>query len=365
MGGGDVASALAAGCPVILKAHSAHPRTSEKVALAVLRAAKASGMPEGVYSVLYGRIGVDLIEHPEIKAVGFTGSFDGGKMLQEKAMARSEPIPVFAEMGSVNPVFILPEAIRGPAALKVAEALAASITLGACQFCTNPGSIFLTNSSDAEVFLKELAKLIAATPTAPMLTTGIRDSYRQAVDRNIKHGAKVVASAAGEDPARPMLLSAPAAQLLKDWTLAEEMFGAASVVFHASSHDEVLEVASRIAGQLTATVFATSGDLAAHPKLVPTITRKVGRVVFNAVPTGVAVNDSMHHGGMWPASTDSRFTSVGTAAIDRFARPVCFQGMPPELQPAELRDDNPLGIVRIVNGIRTRSALGEETRSRL
>lgn len=279
-------------------------------------------------------------------------------------MARPEPIPVFAEMGSINPVFILPEAISGPGAAKVAETLAASITLGAGQFCTNPGSIFLTKSPDADVFLKELGKHIASTPTVPMLTTGIRDSYRRAVERNIKHGATVIASASGDDPARPTLLSAPASQLLEDWTLGEEAFGPASVVFFASSHEEVLEVASRIPGQLTATVFATSGDLAAHQNLVPTITRKVGRVVFNGVPTGVAVNDSMQHGGPWPASTDSRFTSVGTAAIDRFTRPVCFQGMPSELQPPELRNENPLGIVRIVNGVRTRRGLGEELRER-
>lgn len=360
--GGDTASALAAGCPVVMKAHSAHPRTSELVARCVVRAAQASGMPEGVYSILYGRVGVELVEHPAIKAIGFTGSYGGGRMLADKAAARPEPIPVFAEMGSINPVFVLPEAIRGEKAASVAATLAASIVQGAGQFCTNPGSIFLTDSPDAQTFLAELAKHIAATPTAPMLTPSIRDSYRGAVESMMKHGARVVSQGSGNDPARPTLLCAPASAFLADKELSEEMFGPASCVFLAESDKLLVDVANNAQGQLTSSIMATDGDLAKYPHLVAAISRKVGRVIFNGVPTGVAVVDSMQHGGPFPASTDARFTSVGTAAIYRFARPLSYQGMPVALQPPELRNDNPLGIVRVVNGIRTKGAVGEEVR---
>lgn len=195
-----------------------------------------------------------------------------------------------------------------------------------------------------------------------MLTTGIRDSYRAAVERMVAHGARVVSESAGNDPARPALLSAPASALLSDKELAEEMFGPASCVFLAENDKWLQDVANNIQGQLTASVWATDGDLASYPELVPALSRKVGRVVFNAVPTGVAVCDSMQHGGPFPASTDARFTSVGTAAIYRFARPICYQGMPPALQPAELRNENPLGILRVVNGIRTKRPVGEEVR---
>jgi len=320
-------------------------------------------MPEGIYSVLYGRVGVELVEHPAIKAVGFTGSYSGGRMLADKAAARPEPIPVFAEMGSINPVFVLPESIRGEAAATVAATLAASIVQGAGQFCTNPGSIFLADSPDAQVFLAELAKHIAATPTAPMLTPSIRDSYRHAVGNMMKHGARVVSEGAGSDPARPTLLCAQASDLLADKELAEEMFGPASCVFLAKDDHMLLDVANNCAGQLTSTIFGSKSDIMKYQDLIAAISRKVGRVVFNGVPTGVAVVDSMSHGGPFPASTDARFTSVGTAAIYRFARPISYQGMPAELQPAELRNENPLGIVRVVNGIRTKGAVGEEVKA--
>jgi len=355
--GGDTASALAAGCPVVMKAHSAHPKTSDLVGKAVIRAARAQGMPEGVFSMVYGRVGLELVKHPAIKAIGFTGSYSGGRMFTDAAAARPEPIPVFAEMGSINPVFLLPEAIQGDGAASVATALAASITQGAGQFCTNPGSIFVVDSPDVQVFLRVLASKIAATPTQPMLTPGIRDAYRAAVDSLISHGARAIASGAGDDPARPMLLSAPASALLKDAELAEECFGPCSCVFLADSPKTLLAVLGKLGGQLTGTIFATDGDLAKCPELVPAVSRKVGRVVFNAVPTGVAVCESMQHGGPFPASTDARFTSVGTGAIDRFIRPVCYQSLPPALQPAELRNENPLGIMRIVNSVRSREPL--------
>lgn len=362
--GGDTASALAAGCPVVMKAHSAHPKTSELVGKALLRAAQATGMPEGVYSMVYGRVGLELVKHPAIKAIGFTGSYSGGRMFADVAAARPEPIPVFAEMGSINPVFLLPEAIQGGKAATVAATLAASITMGAGQFCTNPGSIFVVDGPDAQAFVKALAEKIAAAPTAPMLTPGICDAYRGAVNALISHGAHVVASATGDDPARPMLLSAPAGALLKDMNLAEECFGPSSCIFVAQNLQEMLAATAKLGGQLTATVWATDNDLAAHPELVPLVTSKVGRVVFNSVPTGVAVCDSMQHGGPFPAATDSRFTSVGTGAIDRFVRPVCFQGMPVALQPPELGDENSLGIMRIVNGVRTREAIETDSNKR-
>jgi NADP-dependent aldehyde dehydrogenase len=359
--GGDTASALAAGCPVVMKAHSAHPKTCELVGMCIMRAAKANAMPEGVYSMVYGRIGVQLVEHPHIKAIGFTGSYGGGRMFADIAAKRPEPIPVFAEMGSINPVFVLPDAIRGDAAVSVATTLAASIVQGAGQFCTNPGSIFVVDSPDAQRFVKTLAEKIAATPTAPMLTPGIRDAYRSAVDTMAKHGANIVASGAGTDPARPTLLSAPASALLKSSDLAEEAFGPSSMVFLGASSDELMSALAKLGGQLTATIWATDADLAAHPEVVPALAAKVGRLIFNGVPTGVAVCDAMQHGGPFPAASDSRFTSVGTGAIDRFVRPVCFQSMPAKLQPAELRDENPLGIMRVVNGVRSRGSLADVT----
>merc|ERR1712166_1602800 len=246
--GGDSASALAAGCPVVMKAHSAHPKTSDLVGKAVIRAARAQGMPEGVFSMVYGRVvGLELVKHPAIKAIGFTGSYSGGRMFTDAAAARPEPIPVFAEMGSINPVFVLPEAIQGDGAASVATALAASITQGAGQFCTNPGSIFVVDSPDVQVFLSVLALKIAATPTQPMLTPGIRDAYRAAVDSLISHGARAIASGAGDDPARPMLLSAPASALLKDAELAEECFGPCSCVFLADSPKTLLAVLGKLA----------------------------------------------------------------------------------------------------------------------
>lgn len=222
----------------------------------------------------------------------------------------------------------------------------------------------MVDSADAQSFLKTLAEKIAETPTQPMLTTGIRDAYRAAVDALVQHGAKVVASGSGTDPARPTLLSAPASALLKDLALAEECFGPGSCVFVADNTQQMLDVTAKLGGQLTATVWATDGDLAANPELVPAISKKVGRVVFNSVPTGVLVCDSMQHGGPFPASTDARFTSVGTAAFDRFVRPVCYQGMPVALQPLEIRDENPLGIMRVVNGVRTRSAVDNDSSKR-
>lgn len=363
--GGDTASALAAGCPVVMKAHSAHPRTSDLVGQAIIRAARAQGMPEGVYSMVYGRVGLSLVKHAAIKAIGFTGSYKGGRMFADAAAARPEPIPVFAEMGSINPVFLLPQAIQGDAAVNVATALAGSITQGAGQFCTNPGSIFVVNSPDAQVFLKALAEKIAATPTQPMLTPAIRDGYRAAVDSLIALGARALASGAGDDPARPMLLSAPASALLKNSDLAEECFGPSSCVFLAESPKEMLDIVGSIGGQLTGTIYATDGDLANLPDLAPALAGKVGRVVFNSVPTGVAVCESMQHGGPFPASSDARFTSVGTGAIDRFIRPVCYQGMPSALHPPELRDDNPLGIMRTLNNVKTRDSIeGDNSKRR-
>lgn len=361
--GGDTASALAAGCPVVVKAHAAHPRTSDLVGQAIIRAARSQDMQEGVFSMIYGgQIGLRLVKHPEIKAIGFTGSYKAGRLFADAAAARPEPIPVFAEMASINPVFVLPQAIQGEAAAKVATTLAGSITQGAGQFCTNPGAIVIVDSPDAQVFLKVLIEKIAATATQPMLTPAIRDNFRASIKDMISHGAELVASGTGDDPARPALLSAPASALLKDAHLAEECFGPSSCVFLADSHQTMLDVATKLAGQLTASVWATDGDLTDHAKLVPVISRKVGRVVFNDVPTGVAVCESMQHGGPFPASSDSRFTSVGTGAIERFARPVCYQGMPTALQPAELRDDNPLGIMRILNGVRTRDPVQSESK---
>lgn len=363
--GGDTVSALAAGCPVVVKAHPAHPGTSELAARAVLAAAAQAGVPAGVFSMVHGAspaVGQALVAHPAVQAVGFTGSFRGGRALLDAAAHRPQPIPVFAEMGSANPLFVLPDALatRGEA---IAAALAASVTLGCGQFCTNPGLTFVAPSPAADAFVARLGALLAEAPAGTMVHSGIKAAYDAAlVAVAAIPGVALAARASGpgenpETEARAALLVTDAAAFAESDRLGEEIYGPATLAVRCGSREELLAAARRLSGHLTATVHATEADLADFPELLPLLARKAGRVVLNGVPTGVEVTHAMHHGGPWPATTDPRATSVGTAAILRFARPVSFQGVPSAHLPEELQDANPRGIWRLVEGRLTKDAL--------
>lgn len=343
--GGDTASAFAAGCPVIVKAHHAHPGTSELVGLAVSEAVKSCGLPEGVFSLLYGagnEVGTALIKHPLIKAGGFTGSRAGGRALFDAASSRPEPISFYAEMSSVNPVIILPGALNERSD-QIAAGLHGSVTLGAGQFCTNPGLIFLADNEESEAFARKLGELIAGTAEQTMLTTAISTSYRNGVSSRVSH--KSVRSVCG---AHAALFQTTATEFLAHPELAEELFGPSTLVVTYS--DQLIELVNALEGQLTATIHGTEDDLRANADLIRLLETKAGRLVFNGFPTGVEVGHAMVHGGPYPATSDGRSTSVGTRAIYRFARQVCFQDFPTAALPAELQDENPLGIRRMIDG---------------
>jgi alpha-ketoglutaric semialdehyde dehydrogenase len=353
--GGDTASALAAGCPVIAKAHPAHPATSEVAAHAVIAAAHATGMPSGVFSLLQSTrndIARTLVQHRHVRAVGFTGSLRAGRALFDAAADRPEPIPVYAEMGSVNPVFILPGAIAERAA-SFAEGLKDSVTLGVGQFCTNPGLTIGIADSGFDNFLQQLDRLMRVSPAGTMLTTAIHRSYEAGVLRLTGIGGVSTTRSsvtAPESQALPSLFVTDATVFSRHHEVAEELFGPSTVVVRCGSRDELYDVARQLEGQLTATIHGTSADLEEYAPLVSILEKKVGRIIVNSFPTGVEVCSSMQHGGPYPATTDSRATSVGTAAINRFARPVAYQSFPQALLPVELRDGNPRGIWRLVNG---------------
>ena len=356
--GGDTASALAAGCPVIVKAHPAHPGTAEMVAGAVLAAAARTGMPDGVFSMLYDaghEVGQALVIHPRVKAVGFTGSRSGGRALMDLAAARPEPIPVFAEMSSVNPVFLLPGALaeRGE---KIAAGLAASVTMGVGQFCTNPGLVIVDRASDTAAFREELTKFISAAAPGVMLTAGICRNYALgrgrlgALPGVTKLGA--APEAGGGNHGSPAVYAVDAARVLASDAYTEEIFGPSTLLITADGPAEMLALAESLEGQLTATVHGTAADLAGAAELLTMLEQRAGRLVCNGFPTGVEVNHSIVHGGPYPATSDGRSTSVGAGAILRFVRPVCWQDFPEEALPAELQEGNPLGIPRTVNGRR-------------
>jgi NADP-dependent aldehyde dehydrogenase len=353
--GGDTASALAAGCPVVFKAHPAHPATCELVGKAIIDAAHQCDLPDGVFSLLQGdttQVGMALVQHPLVQAIGFTGSFRGGKAIYDAAVRREVPIPVYAEMGSTNPVFLLPGALRERAG-ELAKGLAASITLGVGQFCTNPGVFVHCQGAGADQFVAQLTEAMGQAPGGYLLTGGIRDAYIKGVEQLRAGGAQVLAqrhAGAGSRQVAPALLQADVATALAHPHLTEEVFGPASVGIVAPDRDQMLHFAASLGGHLTATVHGTPQDLAEYADLVDLLTTKVGRVVINGYPTGVEVSHAMVHGGPYPATTDSRSTSVGTAAIGRFARPVCYQGFPAELLPPALQDHNPLNIWRLVDG---------------
>lgn len=353
--GGDTTSALAAGCTVVFKAHAAHPGTCEMVGSAIARAAKETGMPEGTFSMVHGKsnaVGLTLVRHADIKAVGFTGSFRGGKALFDVANSRPVPIPVYAEMGSTNPVFILPDAMRqGKETL--AKDLAASVTLGVGQFCTNPGLVFYQQEKDTK-FAESLSRSLEGIAPGVMLTAYIQEAYQAGLERlSQTKGVETVFK--GRSPgngchAPAYLFRSTGDDFLKDHSLEEEVFGPSTLAVEVTGKEQLLQIARQLGGHLTATLQATEKDLAEYGELVAVLEQKVGRVIINGYPTGVEVTHAMVHGGPYPATTDSRSTSVGTDAIKRFARPVCYQNFPQNLLPEELRDGNPLNIWRMEGG---------------
>jgi 2,5-dioxopentanoate dehydrogenase len=361
--GGDTASALAAGCPVIVKGHEAHPGTSELVAKAISKAIQICNMPEGTFNLLQGNsktVGETLVKHPGIKAVGFTGSFAGGKALFDFANARKEPIPVFAEMGSTNPVFILPGILKDKE-IEIATGMANSIALGVGQFCTKPGIIFVPKSEEANQFYSELTKKINEIPAATMLTPNIKKAFDSGIQKikNIPELEELASGQAEDAPnsSSPKIFKTSINNFIKNHSLSEENFGPSSIIIESDSKETIFEVARNLEGHLTATVFGNANDLAEYGDLLTILELKVGRIVINGFPTGVEVCHSMLHGGPYPTTTAPQFTSVGSGAIKRFVRPVCFQDYPDSLLPAALKNENPLNIWRLINGSLTQSKI--------
>lgn len=351
--GGDTISALAAGCPVIYKAHPAHPETSKKVADCIHQAILKSSLPSGIFSHVEGGIdiGQELVKHPLAKAVGFTGSHKGGKALFDLANQREEPIPVYAEMGSVNPIFCFEEKLASQLE-PLAKAFVGSLTLGVGQFCTNPGLIFVPKAQ-AKAFEKAISDELNDIASAPMLHPGIAQAYYDSIQylqsREELRWVKVA------DPQHLIngstaLAEIKASDWLKDTVFQKEVFGAFAMMVVYENQDELLEIAKHLHGQLTITIWAENHELQDQLFLLNLLEEKCGRLLFKGVPTGVEVGFAMQHGGPYPSTTDARGTSVGAYAIKRFARPIAFQDMPQELLPDALKDGNPLGIWRMVNG---------------
>jgi 2,5-dioxopentanoate dehydrogenase len=355
--GGDTASALAGGNTVIVKAHAAHPGTSELVGRAVQDSVRECGLPEGVFSLLFGsgpQIGTALMKHPLVKAGGFTGSRAAGRILMDVAAARPEPIPFYAEMSSTNPVFILPGALRERGE-NIAAGLHASFTLGAGQFCTKPGMVFLPQGSGAAAFAQKLHQLVAGSAPFHLLTKAIHSSYDSAIaarktDAAVKLVAEGPQAAAGASFAVSSALFETDAAAFLDSELDAEIFGPTTLLVEHSSRDQVLAIARSLEGHLTATIHGTEEDLREFADLIAILESKVGRLVFNGFPTGVEVTHAMVHGGPYPSTSDGRSTSVGSQAIFRFTRLVCYQGFPDRALPDALKDGNPLGIWRMLDG---------------
>ncbi|TAH19920.1 MAG: aldehyde dehydrogenase (NADP(+)) [Cytophagales bacterium] len=354
--GGDTASALAAGCTVVVKAHPAHPETSGLVAKAIATALEKCGLPQHIFTHLYGKhieVGKNLVMHPLTNAVAFTGSYIGGKALFDLASQRKVPIPVFAEMGSINPVLLLPDALKSRAE-SIAQQLANSITASAGQFCTKAGILIGIESNELTDFIQHLSSFISQIKPATMLYDGIANNYDyQRKIALVQTGVNLEAQSATEaqkDEAMPTIASVMAQDFLKNPTLHEEVFGAYALIIKCKHKDEMQQIIQSLEGQLTATIIAEKEELLKHKDLVDDLKNNVGRIIINGVPTGVEVCHSMQHGGTFPATTDAHFTSVGTGAIKRFVRPICLQNFPDELLPSELQASNPLNIWRLTNG---------------
>ncbi|VEG51712.1 aldehyde dehydrogenase [Mycolicibacterium aurum] len=352
--GGDTASALAAGCPVVVKGHDAHPGTSELVARAITDAVAASGLPAGTFSLLFGSgpdLGIALVTDSRIKAVGFTGSRSGGTALVAAAAARPEPIPVYAEMSSINPVFVLGGALatRGE---ELGRAFVGSLTMGSGQFCTNPGLVIAVDSPGLTTFVAAATEAVGNAPATPMLTPNIAGNYASGVD-SLAAAADLVArgqQGGNETSCRAALFTTDAASFLKSEALQAEVFGASSLIVRCADTAEMRAVAQGIEGQLTATVHADESDLDEAGELLPLLELKAGRILFGGWPTGVEVSHAMVHGGPFPATSDSRTTSVGSRAIERYLRPVCYQDVPKSLLPSAIADGNPEHLWRRVDG---------------
>jgi alpha-ketoglutaric semialdehyde dehydrogenase len=357
--GGDTASVLASGCTVVVKAHPAHPATSALVGRVIQEAARKTNMPDGVFSLLFDNgidIGLQLVKNPLVKAVGFTGSYKAGKALYDAAVSRPEPIPVYAEMGSTNPVFILPQAMK-ERGQEIAAAYSAAVTLGVGQFCTNPGILIYQNRD--ENFKQSLKTTFEKTAGGVMLSPNMLNSYNAGVQHHLaiagveQLATTDVATGAANNAAVPVLLTADNNVFTNNPGLSEEIFGPTSIIVPVNSKKEMLEIAEDLSGHLTATVHGDAEELTDYKELLEILEQKAGRIIINGVPTGVEVCSAMVHGGPFPATTDSKTTSVGTAAIYRFTRPVCYQNMPQSLLPAALKDKNVLNIHRLVNGERS------------
>ena len=364
--GGDTASAFAARNPVIVKAHPAHPGTSELVGGAIAKAVKKRSLPSGTFSMLHGskpEVSAALVADPNVKAVAFTGSQRAGRALYDAAAQRPEPIPVFSEMGSVNPVFLLPSVLANHAEA-TAEGLYRSVTLGVGQFCTCPGLIFAAEGEGLQPFIDHLAKQMEQGIPATMLNVAIAKAFGSEFQRAASvPGVKAAVSVRESDPqkteGRPGVLTTDAKTWRKHKELHEEIFGPATVVVRCASEAEVLECAKALEGTLTATFHGTPEEIENSRELIGVLNKKAGRLISNGYPTGLEVGFATHHGGPYPASTDPRFTSVGTAAIYRFARPLCFQNFPDGALPPELQDANPRGIWRMIDGQLTKDAVSQ------
>ena len=358
--GGDTASALAAGCPVVVKGHPAHPGTSELAGQAITKAVEKCDLPEGVFSLVQGsgfEVGASLVEHPRIKAVAFTGSLAGGRALFDLASSRPEPIPVYAEMGSVNPIFLLPQALQEHGD-SLAKDFVESVTLGVGQFCTAPGLVFAIKGPSLQAFVQKAAELLSLKPPGVVLHAGIKENFQRGIKRLIS--IKGVVRVGDEDLQKagclvsPVLLQTDAKVLLENPGIGEEVFGPSAVVVACDSREEMMIAAQNLQGQLTATVHGKDLEVEDYAELFRGLERRVGRVLVGGFPTGVEVCDSMNHGGPYPASTDSRSTSVGTAAIKRFLRPVCYQNFPQTMLPETLKNKNEHNLWRRVDGTLTR-----------
>ncbi|MFT5820895.1 MAG: alpha-ketoglutaric semialdehyde dehydrogenase [Crocinitomix sp.] len=360
--GGDTASALAAGCAVVVKAHPAHPGTSQLIADAVYKAVARTGMPNNIYQHVHGagfELAQGLVKHPLTKAVGFTGSFKGGKALYDIANERDEPIPVFAEMGSVNPVLFFPLALKNQAELW-GNTYAGSITLGSGQFCTNPGLIIALASEDLDVFKEAMSKTLGTIASQQMLNDGISKAYNEGKSKLETDGIVEIIYAKNEDNSRlggPCIATASGATFLQNTELQKELFGPYSLIVACKDEAEMLAVIHSLEGQLTGTMIIDKDELSNFSEHFIALKSVVGRVIFNGVPTGVEVATAMNHGGPFPATTDSRYSAVGADAIKRFARPVSYQNCPPSLLPIALQNKNAQGIYRKLNGLFTNDSI--------
>jgi 2,5-dioxopentanoate dehydrogenase len=362
--GGDTACAFAAGCPVVVKAHPGHLQTSTMVAELILKAAQESKMPDGIFAHVYGasfEVGEFLVKHPLTKAVGFTGSYAGGKQLFDWGNQRKEPIPVFSEMGSVNPVFLLPEKLK-TSANDVAKMFAAAVTLGVGQFCTNPGLAFGVEGDELQQFISAVGNEIKAFAPSKMLHAGIAKAYSEKRTKALaQEEVTVIAeseASTNEHCGSAAIATVSAKTFLNNALLHQEVFGPYSLIVRCKDVNEMNEAAKRLEGQLTCTIMATENELPQYGELVESIKNLCGRIILNGVPTGVEVCLSMQHGGPFPATTDPRFTSVGADGIKRFARPVSYQNWINELLPDELKNENPLAIYRTVNNELTKAKIG-------